>query len=381
MPHEILMMKNLCVQHGLPLPSAAPALVTAREARPLPPIESWRAAIENPQQEPPELVGGLIHRGTKVCLAGGSKSNKTWSLLHLALAVSLGLPWWGLTTTQGKAIYVNFEVHSVFLMKRVHSILQAMGTQAEPALDFWHLRGHACSAEVIIPKVIEQLKGGDYSLVILDPLYKLLGGRDENSAGDIGDLMNQFERIAVETGAAVVFGAHFAKGGQASKQAIDRMSGSGVFARDPDTIIPMTRHADEDAFVVEPILRNFPPIKPFVLRWEFPLMQPADDLDPGELKQAVGRRKNSRIVPSLDQFLEIFPDTEHGPGGGVLTPSQISAKFKELKWDSGALKTLREQALAAARIRIKVEAHNKQTYARPEVFDALDTARLNIITE
>jgi len=37
----------------------------------------------------------------------------------------------------------------------------------------------------------------------------------------------------VKTGAAVGFGAHYSKGNQAGKEAIDRVSGSGVFARDP----------------------------------------------------------------------------------------------------------------------------------------------------
>lgn len=38
-------------------------------------------------------------------------------------------------------------------------------------------------------------------------------------------------RLTVETGAGVAFGSHFSKGNQIQKESIDRISGSGVFAR------------------------------------------------------------------------------------------------------------------------------------------------------
>lgn len=66
----------------------------------------------------------------------------------------------------------------------------------------------------------------------------------------------------------MVFGAHYSKGNQAGKDAIDRIGGSGVFARDPDVILTMTPHEDKDAYVVDLTLRALPPVPPFVVRWE-----------------------------------------------------------------------------------------------------------------
>jgi hypothetical protein len=40
---------------------------------------------------------------------------------------------------------------------------------------------------------------------------------------------------------------------------MDRMSGSGVFARDADTILTLTEHEVEGCFAVEMNLRNLPP--------------------------------------------------------------------------------------------------------------------------
>ena len=131
-------------------------------------------------------------------------------------------------------------------------------------------------------------KDKDLALIIIDPIYKGLGDGDENKAGDIAALMNRLESLAVESGAAVAFGHHFSKGNQAGKDAMDRMSGSGVFARDPDSILMMTQHEDENVFVVDCILRNLPPVDKFCVAREHPLMVRSEEHDPAKLKQIRG---------------------------------------------------------------------------------------------
>ena len=119
----------------------------------------------------------------------------------------------------------------------------------------------------IFPRITERVKDGGYSLIVLDPIYKCYGDVDENSAGNVAGLMNAIEALTVETGAAVAFGAHYSKGNQAGKEAIDRISGSGVFARDPDSILNFTRHEEAEAFTIELTLRNFKPVAPFCVSW------------------------------------------------------------------------------------------------------------------
>src|SRR6185436_7869995 len=80
------------------------------------------------------------------------------------------------------------------------------------------------------------------------------------------------------------------KGNQAAKESIDRISGSGVFARDPDSILVMTQHETKDAFTIDATLRNLKPLEPFCVRWQFPLMRRDEKLDPKKLKQ-IGRPK------------------------------------------------------------------------------------------
>jgi len=113
-------------------------------------------------------------------------------------------------------------------------------------------------------EIISRAQNGGYALIILDPVYKCMGHRDENAAGDIGSLLNEVERLAVQTGAAVVFGAHFSKGSQAGKESIDRVSGSGVFARDPDSILTLTRHEEDGHLRLRPLSETS---RPSLLSW------------------------------------------------------------------------------------------------------------------
>jgi hypothetical protein len=53
-----------------------------------------------------------------------------------------------------------------------------------------------------------------------------------------------FEQIAMGADAALVYADHFSKGNQAKKAAIDRISGSGVTARDPDVIATVSEHEE-----------------------------------------------------------------------------------------------------------------------------------------
>jgi hypothetical protein len=254
------------------------------------------------------------------------KSNKTWVLTDLAISVATGKPWWGFSTVQGRVLYLNFELPEAFFAERIKSVasakdvkplqasdgLVASAKHVYPleALDVWNLRGHAADFENLESE-ITRMAGKKYTLICLYPTYKLLGGRDENRAGDIASLLNGFERVAVETGAAIAFGAHFSKGNQAGKESMDRIGGSGVFARDPDTILTMTRHEQDGAFTVEPILRNHAPIKPFVIDWDFPLMKRDDDLDPAKLKQPKFGRESKYKVDDLVAQLAAQP---HKPG-------------------------------------------------------------------
>ncbi len=256
----------------------------------LPEIEPVGSFVSEEIPEPPQVIWGMLHAGSKLVVGGASKSFKTWTLLYLAAAVSSGQPWLGFKTFQSRVLFINFELARFAIQRRLQAISKALGIEPDDRFfSLWNLRGFSAPYQVLVPQIVNRIRDEGFRLVVMDPIYKTLGDADENSATDMAGLLNSVERIT-EVGAALGFGAHFSKGNQAAKNSIDRISGSGVFARDPDSILTFTAHEEENAFTVEPTLRNFQPVPPFVVRWDAPLMRRVDHLDPDKLKQpATGR--------------------------------------------------------------------------------------------
>lgn len=269
----------------------------------LPAIVSAEEMCAEPEGEPPELVKGVLHQGAKLMLGGGSKSFKTWCLLDLAISVATGKPWWGMATVKAPVLYCNFELAPWSFRKRIGKVKVAKEVQKCPDLMVWNLRGHAADIAELVPQFITQTAGQKIGLIVLDPIYKCLGERDENANGEVADLLNQVEAVAVRTGAAIAFGHHFSKGNQAEKESRDRVSGAGAWARDPDALITLTPHEEEGAFVVDFTLRNHEPKKSTVVRWKAPCMEVSPGLDPSALKRA-GRPK----VAGLDDVVAVLSE-------------------------------------------------------------------------
>jgi hypothetical protein len=292
---ESLDLGGVYFYNGRPVESAD----NAENKDPLPKIQSWDEFAADDIPEPTALVSGVLDVGAKMVLGGGSKSFKTWVALMLALAVALGVEWMGFPCAKGRVLYINLEIRPFYLLKRVRSILAARDLPSPDLLDVWNLRGHAMGIDKLRPIIEARLKSGYYSMVIIDPAYKILGERVENSNEDMANILNEIERLAVNTGAAVVIPAHFSKGDQSGKSHLDRVSGAGTWARDPDVFMTMTPHESEGCLAVETTLRDHPPVDPFVVEWAHPLMFRRDELNPADLKKAQGRK--ARFTP--DQLL------------------------------------------------------------------------------
>ena len=100
----------------------------------------------------------------------------------------------------------------------------------------------------LAPKLIRRAQKKNYIAVIIDPIYKVLTG-DENSADQMAHFTNQFDKIATELGSSVIYCHHHSKGTQGNKKSMDRASGSGVFARDPDALIDLVELDLTDALI------------------------------------------------------------------------------------------------------------------------------------
>jgi hypothetical protein len=253
-----------------------------------PPIKSYAQLMREKLDEPDVLIEGILHRGGKLLLGAGSKSYKSWGLIDLGVSMHAGIEWWGHKCNKSKVLFINFEIHEWSFKNRLADVSKARGLTDEQVNDFdvWTLRGHAADLTLIRPLIEKHIDGKGYQAIILDPNYMLMGERDENSAGDMASLMNEFEALAVRHNLSVILSHHFSKGNKSGSEAIDRFSGSGVFARNPDSLVVLTAHEeDEKSFTCEITLRNFPPVDSFVVQWHYPLFKTNFNLNPDKLKR------------------------------------------------------------------------------------------------
>lgn len=206
----------------------------------LPDEENLADVLFNLPDYAEELIEGILRQGHKMLLVGPSKSGKSFSLIELCIAIAEGTKWMGRQCKQGDVLYVNFELDRASCLHRFKDVYQTLGLIPNNAnrIFVWNLRGKTPALDQLVPKLIRRAEKKKYIAVVVDPIYKVITG-DENSASEMAKFCNQFDKIADALGASVIYAHHHSKGAQGGKKSMDRASGSGVFARDPDALLDM----------------------------------------------------------------------------------------------------------------------------------------------
>lgn len=239
---------------------------------------------DTPPDLPEELIAGILRRGHKMLISGSSKAGKSFLLMELCIAIAEGMPWLGFDCKQGRVLYVNLEIDPASAINRFLKIYEALSIPIGNAggIVIWNLRGHAVPLDQLVPKLVRRVRNQHFDAIIIDPIYKVITG-DENNASDMGTFCNCLDRICAETGCSVIYCHHHSKGAQGAKRAMDRASGSGVFARDPDAQLDMiqlelsedlknnVRDGSATAWRLESSLREFPNIVPVNFWFEYPV--------------------------------------------------------------------------------------------------------------
>lgn len=155
--------------------------------------------LENmPALEP--LVGDLLHLDSLARVIGPSGHMKSFMTIDVAGHVGTGLPWHGMPVHQGTVIYLVAE-GARGIRKRVRAWEQHYGTRMSNVL-FLPRPVQAMDPEWLT--LIEACKRLGPVLIVIDTQARVSVGVEENSAKELGLVIDRMEQLRAGTGACVL---------------------------------------------------------------------------------------------------------------------------------------------------------------------------------
>ncbi|HID8125531.1 TPA: helicase RepA family protein, partial [Pseudomonas aeruginosa] len=201
-----------------------------------------RAAFEN---QPPVLdfIWPGFLAGTVGALVAPGATGKSFWALEAAMSVACGATvecgvvggdLVGLApASAGRVVYLAGEDPEVVLVGRIHAIGQHLNQQAREAiaenLIIEPIMGKGLNVmdERHVARVIDHCTGA--RLIVLDTLSRI-HNLDENSNGEMAQLVATLERVAVSTGASVLYLHHVSKGSARDGLADQQQAARGASA-------------------------------------------------------------------------------------------------------------------------------------------------------
>lgn len=297
----------------------------------LPECVELKDVFDDPPELAPVQIDGILRRGHKMLISGPSKAGKTFLEIELAIATAEGTNWCGYRCRQGRVLFINLEVDEASFIHRIKDVYEGMKVKPNNLDNIvtLNLRGISRPLDKLAPILVNRIKKTKVDMVILDPIYKVITG-DENSASDMANFCNQFDYICKETGVSMVYCHHHSKGNKANMNSMDRASGSGVFARDPDAILDMIEvKTPLDVYINDPqttawklefTLREFAKPQPIYMYFTYPVHM--IDTDNTIVQANEKPEKKSKGEKKIEVFEDYVLGCEEPP-----TITQISEEF------------------------------------------------------
>lgn len=257
-----------------------------------------REAPEDPDWVLPGLPGGAVG-----VLAGEPGVGKSWLALELSLEVAVGAPALGVAVATGspaRAVYLTSEDAPPVLRARLHAVARAVPGLAERLMDSGDLRiFEVAGANLADPRHSAEIAraGSGARLLVFDTLSRFHAG-DENSREGAARVMRALEKLARETGAAVLALHHLSKRADENRQldGIARVRGSSVFVAEPRAV-----------FLLEEMRRG-----------------------------RAGRHEIGLTLAKSNYASEVFFRFWRGPGGMLLPAAEPAARSRSGKVKGGA---------------------------------------------
>jgi RecA-family ATPase len=292
---------------------------------------------------PPVLIEGWLHKSHLGMLTGSMKTNKSWTLLELAICFAKGLKWFNRECRQSTVLYIDAEIQRPFWRQRAEAICRQREIEYIDVIKEGRIRPAfvagknitATSIRLELERLFERGALDDVDVIVIDPIYQFYDESwDENGNSDMSKLGKILRAIAELTSVSILFAHHHSKGSQDGKRDIEKASGGGAFGRFVASSLAITLIDEESRkYTLGWTTTNFKPSpKQVAYRDEFEWR--ITDEDP---KEAV---KNHRTI---DDIMSCLPDA------GLTSEHWLAACREQFDISDGAFEKLRPKAKKAGR--------------------------------
>lgn len=201
------------------------------------------------------LIFGFLPEQSVIVIAGEPKTSKTWLALTMAIALSARNALFGVFRVGERArrrvAYFALEDSERSFRTRLAALARGMDLEPLEAVEHIDVRCRA-SLNVLSDADLCGLLAAcpdDLALLVIDPLRDAHVG-EENSSGDMAEVMRRLRFLRDQTGATVLFVHHSAKAGpdKANRRPGQLMRGSSAVhgAVDGGVYLQMTKASDTE---------------------------------------------------------------------------------------------------------------------------------------
>ena len=227
------------------------------------------------------VIEGWIPKGGLTLIYGPPKSGKSFIVMALVLALDHGECWLGHRVVgRCRSLYVALEGRSG-LKIRSEAWHEHFGHDVEAGQSLIQTGRVNLAEYEHTDAIIDAVTEHGIELVIIDTLAKATSGMDENSAKDMGRIIDQTRRIQEETGATVILVHHTGHGDTHRERGSSSLAGavdSSILVKNRKMSAPLVK----DGSTPEPVYFKLKPAGQSVVALPITNRAPDGDDDANE---------------------------------------------------------------------------------------------------